>query len=366
MPGRPIETGRMSAIISRSIARPKVDLCGFLPDEIADLLSPLDDTPYRGTQLFSWIQARRVTNFDEMTNLPASLREQLSRMFTISRMEPAEVLASEDGSSKLVFDVGDGSVSSVIMPSPERVTLCISSQVGCRMGCRFCLTGTMGRTRNLTPADMVGQVLAASRLVEPPARVSNVVFMGMGEPLDNLDNVIQAIRIMTHREGLRVAPRRTTLSTVGLLPRLRDFLAAETGASIALSLCGTTDAQRTGMTPVGKKYGLEDTVKALRDMRLGHGHRYTVEYLLIRGHGDSVDDARRLSRMLAHFPSKVNLIPFNPWPGSPLQRPTNRAVEEFRRFLVGKNHLVTVRESRGIDIGAACGQLGKTSDGEID
>ena len=360
----PTETGRISAIVKRGLVGPRIDLVGLLPDEIAALLTPLDEQPYRGRQVFDWIQHQRITDFDAMSNLPKELRIKMAGLFTLSRMEPSRKMESRDGSTKLVFDIEGGAISSVLMPARGRVTLCISSQVGCRMGCRFCLTGRMGRIRNLSSAEMVGQVLAAARLVEPDSRVSNVVFMGMGEPLDNLDNVIQTVRIITHREGLRVAPRRTTISTVGLLPRLKEFLGAGTGASIAMSLCGTTYEIRSKMTPAGKKYDLAGTIETLRSLPLGHGHRYTVEYLLIDGVSDTIDDAKRLSRMLARFPSKVNLIPFNPWPGSGYGRPDPRKIEAFRQLLADKNHLVTVRESRGQDIGAACGQLGDPTDGE--
>jgi len=343
--------------------RTRPDLVGLLPDEITDLLTRLDEPPYRGRQVFSWIHDKRVTLFDQMTNLPKPLREGLSKWFIISTMAPSSVIDSKDGSRKLVFDVDGGSIASVLMPNDDRVTLCVSSQVGCRMGCKFCLTSRMGLTRNLSTSEIVGQILAAARIVEPGRRISNVVLMGMGEPLDNLDNVVNAVRVITHREGLKVAPRRTTVSTVGLMDRLKDFLRADTRISIALSLCGTTDESRRAITPIGKRYDLETTVATLRSLQLGPGHKYTVEYLLIAGVSDSIQDARRLSRMLARFPSKVNLIPFNPWQGTRFDRPPDRKVEAFRRFLSDKNHLVTVRASRGLDVGAACGQLGREPGG---
>lgn len=335
-----------------------VDLVALLPEEVSTLLAPLGEPPYRGRQVFAWVHAREVGDFDAMTDLPKGLRAWLAEHAVISRMEPRTVLTSSDGSRKALYDVPGGTIASVLMPSEDRVTLCISSQVGCRMGCAFCLTGRMGLTRNLTAAEMVGQVLAASRMVPVGRRVTNVVFMGMGEPLDNLVEVVRAVRVITHREGLRVAPRRTTVSTVGLLPRLREFIEAGTGASVAISLCATTDEARRAVVPIGKKYGLADLVSVLREMSPGHGHRHTIEYLLIEGVGDSIEDARRLSRMLARFPAKVNLIPFNPWPGAPFRRPSDRVIEAFHRFLASRGHLVTIRHSRGQDVGAACGQLG--------
>lgn len=334
------------------------DLVALLPEEVSTLLAPLGEPPYRGRQVFAWVQARGAGDFDAMTDLPKGLRAWLAEHAAISRMEPRAVLDSSDGSRKALFEVPGGTIASVLMPTEDRVTLCISSQVGCRMGCAFCLTGRMGLTRNLTAAEMVGQVLAASRLLPPGRRVTNVVFMGMGEPLDNLAEVVRAVRVITHREGLRVAPRRTTISTVGLIPRLRAFIEAGTGASVAISLCATTDEARRAVVPVARKYRLGDLVGLLREMPAGHGHRHTIEYLMIEGVGDSSEDARRLSRMLARFPAKVNLIPFNPWPGAPFRRPSDRAVQAFHRFLSSRGHLVTIRQSRGQDIGAACGQLG--------
>jgi 23S rRNA (adenine2503-C2)-methyltransferase len=338
--------------------QPPVDLLDRLPEEISAFLADRDQPPYRGLQVFQWIHERRAAGFDAMTNLPKDLRATLAGAATISRLEPERVLDSSDGSRKLVFATPEGDrFHAVLMPSEDRVTLCISSQIGCRMGCRFCLTGRMGRVRDLTASEILGQVHAAARLLTPPARVSNVVFMGMGEPLDNLDAVLRAVRVMTHREGLKIAPRRTTVSTVGLLSRLPELVRAGTGASIAISLCATTDEARNAVVPIGRRFGLDALVDALRANPLPHGHVYTIEYQLIRGVGDSVEDARRLSRMLARFPSKVNLIPFNPWPGSPFERPTDDAIEAFRRILEDRNHRVTVRRSRGQDIGAACGQL---------
>ncbi len=342
----------------RTLNEAPLDLLDRLPDEVSAFLATRNQPPYRGLQIFQWIHDRRVTDFDQMTNLPKDLRAALTESATVSGMTPERVLDSTDGSRKLVFATPEGDrFHAVLMPSEDRVTLCISSQIGCRMGCHFCLTGRMGRVRDLSASEILGQVHAAARLLEPPARVSNVVFMGMGEPLDNLDAVLRAVRVMTHREGLKIAPRRTTVSTVGLLPRFSELVRAGTGASIAISLCATTDEARNAVVPIGRRFGLEALLEALRSNPLPHGHVYTIEYQLIAGVGDSIEDARRLSRMLARFPSKVNLIPFNPWPGCAFQRPSDAQVDAFRRVLDERNHRVTVRQSRGQDIGAACGQL---------
>jgi 23S rRNA (adenine2503-C2)-methyltransferase len=293
-----------------------------------------------------------------MTNLSLTLREELAATCTIFRRDPAEIQKSSDGSSKLIFQSEEGyNYSAVLMPSEERNTLCISSQIGCRMGCGFCMTAGIGFKRNLTASEIVAEVHAAAALLQEPSRVSNVVFMGMGEPLDNYEQVVRAVKLITHRAGLKVAPRRTTISTVGLIDRVADFVAENTGASIALSLCATTDEVRNRIVPQGRRFGLDQVIGGLSRIRLAHGHVFTIEYMLIKGIGDSPADARRLSAMAAKFPSKINLIPFNPWPGCGFERPSPEAIEQFKSILEVKNHTVTIRISRGQDIGAACGQL---------
>ncbi|HOU52585.1 MAG TPA: 23S rRNA (adenine(2503)-C(2))-methyltransferase RlmN [Myxococcota bacterium] len=343
-----------------------LDLLDRLPSEIALLPALQGEPPYRALQVFQWVHQHRVEDFDRMTNLPKGLRDALARSARVSRLDPYQVIRSRDGSEKLLFAGPDGrTFPAVLMPSEDRVTLCVSSQVGCRMGCRFCLTGQGGFVRHLSAREILGQVHAAMRRLPEGSRVTNVVFMGMGEPLDNLPEVLRAVRVMTHREGLRVAPRRTTLSTVGLVERIPEVVASATGVSIALSLCATTDEVRNEVVPAARRYGnLQAVTEALAGLTLPHGHVYTIEYTLIAGVGDSLDDARRLSRMLARFPHKVNLIPFNPWPGSPFRRPDDGAVEAFRQFLEDRHHPVTVRRSRGQDIGAACGMLELASPAE--
>jgi len=330
----------------------------MLPDEISRLPVLKSEPPYRGAQIFSWIHEARVYEFAKMTNLSLALRTDLEAQLKIFRRDPVEIQLSNDGSRKLIFETPEGDhYSAVLMPSEERNTLCISSQIGCRMNCGFCMTATLGFKRNLTAVEIVGQVHAAAALLEAPARVSNVVFMGMGEPLDNYAEVVRAVWVITHRKGLKVAPRRTTISTVGLIDRVADFVNENTGASVALSLCATTDEARNRIVPQGRRFDLEDVIGGLARLKLAHGHVFTIEYMLIKGVGDSLADAKRLSAMASRFPSKINLIPFNPWPGSPFERPAPEAVQDFMNFLESRNHTVTIRMSRGQDIGAACGQL---------
>jgi len=337
---------------------PRIELIDLLPEEIGGLPAFVDEQPYRARQVFSWIHDAKVRDFDGMTNLSLAMRTRLKETCSVFRRDPVQIQESVDGSKKLIFLTDEGfSYSAVLMPGLERNTLCISSQVGCRMNCAFCMTATLGFKRNLSAAEIVGQIHAAATLLVPPSRVSNVVFMGMGEPLDNYDNVLRAVRLATHREGLKVAPRRTTISTVGLIDRVAAFVNENTGASIAISLCATTDEARNRVVPQGRRFGIDDIVSGLAGIRLAHGHVFTIEYSLIKGVGDSPADARRLSAMAARFPSKINLIPFNPWPGCHFERPDDATIEAFREILERKHHTVTVRISRGQDIGAACGQL---------
>lgn len=335
----------------------RVNLVGMLPEAIFDFIAPIGEPPYRARQLFRWVHRLGVTDFNAMTNIPKPLRAWLCERAEVRVLEPKEVLRSVDGSMKLVFEVEGGTVSAVLMPSDDRNTLCVSVQIGCRMRCAFCLTGQMGFVRDLVVAEIVGQVLAASKLLPEGQRITNVVFMGMGEPLDNLAEVVKAVKVITHREGLRVAPSKTTISTVGLIPKMREFAMAGTRASLAVSLCATTDDVRQRLVPIAKRYRLSELIKTLRDLAPGHGRRHTIEYVMIAGVGDTLEDAKRLSKILSAFPSKVNLIPFNPWPGTSFQAPSEETINTFCAYLASKGHVVTVRRSRGRDIGAACGQL---------
>ena len=335
-----------------------INILSLMPHEISRLPELEKEQPYRGAQIFSWIHDAKIYDFNQMTNLSLQLRERLASVYSVDVREPVEIQKSLDNSSKLIFETPEGdSYSAVLMPSPERNTLCISSQVGCRMGCAFCMTAQIGFKRNLTAAEIVGQVHSAAKLLVAPSRVSNVVFMGMGEPLDNYDEVVRAVHLITDRSGLKVAQRKTTISSVGLIDKIVDFVAENTGASIALSLCATTDEARNKLVPQGKRFGINDVFGGLSRIRLAHGHFFTIEYMLIKGVGDSTADARRLSALASRFPSKINLIPFNPWPGCQWERPSTADIDTFKRILEQKHHTVTVRISRGQDIGAACGQL---------
>jgi 23S rRNA (adenine2503-C2)-methyltransferase len=270
-----------------------------------------------------------------------------------------ESLRSEDGATKHAFRLDDGKqVEGVFMPYPNRTTLCLSSQVGCAMGCTFCATGQMGIIRNLSAAEIVGQVVAMlnAHAVPRETRV-NIVFMGMGEPLHNLDHVLAAFRLLTDPDGLALSPRRITVSTSGLVTGIERMAAQARRPRLALSLNGTTDAYRSRIMPVNRVWNLAALAACLQAFPLQKGERITLEYVLLKGVTDSLEDGRRLARFAARFPSKVNLIPFNPHEGSGFEPPDEARVSELCDLLAARGVAVSVRRSRGQDVAGACGQL---------
>jgi len=313
---------------------------------------------YRAQQVWQWLFQKRATSFAEMTNLSASLRAQLEEDFSIARVSVLRRAASADGTVKYLFGLSDGlSGESVLIPEPKRLTLCISTQVGCAYGCAFCATARLGFKRNLTTGEIVEQIIEASRELEPERRITNIVLMGMGEPLANYDHTVGAIEIMTDASwGLGIAPRRITLSTVGLIPQIQKLM-EETNVSLAISLHAATDELRGRLMPVNRKYSLEKLIECCRNLPLPRRKRITFEYVMRRGVNDSQADALALARILRGVPSKVNLIPFNPHPQSEFQRPSDEDVKRFVQVLFDHHLQVNVRRPRGDDIAAACGQL---------
>lgn len=292
-----------------------------------------------------------------MSDLPAALREELDRAFTIPRLAPETVSRSIDGTRKLLFRLEGGrAIESVLIPDPPRLTLCISSQAGCGMGCEFCATARLGFQRHLSSTEIVAQVLAASAELCAGERITNVVFMGMGEPLHNYDNVVEAIEILCAEWGCNVSSRRITVSTVGLLPQLQR-LVRETPVNVAVSLAATTNELRDRLMPVNRRYPLEDLVAVCRELPIPQRRRITFEYVMLAGVNDSDADAARLVRLLHGVRSKVNLIPFNAFPGSGFRSPAPAAIRRFQVQLLERGVNATVRASRGQDIQAACGQL---------
>lgn len=331
-----------------------VDLKDLTPDELTAFCSGLGKERFRSAQLMRWIYRRGVTDFAAMTDLAKAFRRDLANRARISDWTPEITEDSRDGTRKYLFRLEDGqTVETVRIPMDEgRCTLCISTQVGCAMHCAFCLTGQFGLSRNLTAAEIVNQVCGA--LKDGP--VQNIVLMGMGEPLDNLDNVVRALQILYAREGFNYSPRKVTLSTAGLVPEIRE-LGRRVRVNLAVSLNATTDRTRNELMPVNRRYPLGDLLAACRDYPLQPRERITFEYILIRGVNDSDQDARRLVRLLHGIKAKVNLIVFNEHEGSVLRAPSPVTVEAFQKILLDRNLVAIRRASKGQDISAACGQL---------
>ena len=320
-------------------------------------LAARGESAYRVEQILAWAYRRRVASFTDMRNVPRTLRAGLAADFTLPALRPATVLTSADGTRKLLFQLDrQAAIESVLIPDAPRLTLCISSQAGCGMACAFCATARLGLVRNLTPAEIVGQVLAAQEVLAPDERITNLVFMGMGEPLANYESLVQAIEILTADWGVGFSGRRITVSTVGLVPAM-ERLVRETPVNLAVSLSGTTDAQRDRLMPVNRRYPLAQLLAMCRALPIPQRRRITFEYVLLAGVNDSVDDARRLARLLRGIRSKVNLIPFNPFPGSGFTSASPVTVRHFQEQLLAAGVHATVRQGRGQDIQAACGQL---------
>lgn len=305
-----------------------------------------------------------------MPGLKASHRQRLVAACMVSKLSPLTVEKSADGTTKFAFALDDGAViESVLIPQDKRQTLCVSSQVGCAMGCRFCVTATMGLTRNLRPGEIVGQVLAViDYLVQSGVKratrrefINNLVFMGMGEPLANYDNLIAALRILMAPEGLEFTERLVTVSTCGLAPRIRQ-LGQDVRVNLAISLHSADDQIRNDLMPVNKRYPLAEVLAACRAFPLAKKRMILMEYILLQGINDSSDDARQLGKLLANIPCRVNLLPYNESAHLPFKRPGHGTIQQFKEILYGAGIRAFVRESRGADISAACGQLAAKGD----
>jgi 23S rRNA (adenine2503-C2)-methyltransferase len=292
-----------------------------------------------------------------MSDLPSALRADLETAFVIPRLAPERVVESQDGTCKLLFRLDDGEpIEAVLIPDEPRLTLCVSSQAGCGMGCGFCATARLGLRRNLKVEEITGQVTEARHRLAGGKRITNIVFMGMGEPLANYGALLEAIEVLTADWGLGFSTRRITVSTVGLLPQL-PRLVAETGVNVAVSLSATTDEQRNRMMPVNRRYPIDQLLDTCRRLPIAQRRRITFEYVMLAGVNDSMEDARRLVRLLAGIRAKVNLIPFNDFPGSGFSSSKPETIVRFREALLAGGVHATVRASRGTDIQAACGQL---------
>jgi 23S rRNA (adenine2503-C2)-methyltransferase len=335
-----------------------VDLAELELPELEAWLVSTGRERFRARQVFRWIYRRGVTDVTAMTDLPESVRSALAHESTISTPSIDSHHRSIDGTEKFLLRFADGKrVESVFIPDTPAMTFCISTQVGCAMGCSFCLTGRMGLVRNLSAGEIVGQVRVLAHALGLGDKPFNIVLMGMGEPLHNYDAVVKALRILADDHGFALSPKRVTLSTVGLLPALEKLAKEPLMPNLAISLHAPTDAQRGELVPINRKYGVADIIAACRRFPLRKRSRITFEYVLLAGVNDSLEDARKLARLLAGVKAKVNLIPLNPAAGIPYDRPSDETVSAFARALAERDVTVSVRKSRGRDIRAACGQL---------
>jgi 23S rRNA (adenine2503-C2)-methyltransferase len=314
--------------------------------------------PYRADQILKWIYLRQTDRFDLMTDIAKDIRPVLEDHFTIGRLQKEKVEISKDGSRKYLFKLEDGKrIESVLIPERDHYTLCISSQVGCAQDCRFCLTARGGFQRNLSKAEIVSQVRDIKHQMEDSMPLSNLVFMGMGEPLANYKNLVEAIAVITDSSlGLGFAGRRVTVSTAGLVSRLAA-LGRDTKVNLAISLNATDDDTRSRLMPINRKFPIEKLLKACQHFPLPGGRRITFEYVLLKDVNDSVEDAHRLVKLLRPIKSKINLIPFNSYENCQYQRPDEDSILRFQKILIDKNYTVMIRQSKGQDISAACGQL---------
>jgi 23S rRNA (adenine2503-C2)-methyltransferase len=335
-----------------------VDLLGLFPDEIKVWLKSQNIAVFRGDQIFSWLHKHAVEEFGDMTNLPADLISKLQETFGSARpLQLATSRISMDGTEKFLFSLRDeATIEAVLIPEDDRQTLCISTQVGCAMGCSFCATGRSGYVRNLSAGEIVAQVLwVENRLKKQRLGISNIVYMGMGEPLANYDAVLRSVRLLNHPKGLNLGARRLTISTCGLVPQIKALATENVQINLAVSLHAVTDAERSEIMPVNKRYPLSELLEACDDYTSQTGRRISYEYALIRGFNDNVEHAQKLRDLLRGRLCHVNLIPINPVGAE--KRPSAKSIAEFAQVLEGGRIPVSVRKERGTDIEAACGQL---------
>lgn len=342
---------------------PIPDLKDFDQRQLIDFLAILGQPAFRGRQVMAWLYRYGITSPEQMTDLAKSCRALLAEKAVISRFADPIIQKSRDGSVKFAFRLDDGHViESVLIPEEDRNTLCISSQVGCAMGCAFCLTASMGFIRNLRPAEIVNQVcaardyLAAQPVLIGPDRVTNLVYMGMGEPLNNLEHVLTSISILTEQKGFDLTGRRITVSTCGIVPKMWP-LGENCAANLAVSLHTADDRLRDRLMPVNRRYPLTELLAACRAFPMPKRRRIMFEYLMLKGVNDSPGDARLLAAKLRGIPCKINLLPFNECPGLPFAPSDMATILNFQKILLDAHYSVFIRQSRGGDIAAACGQL---------
>jgi 23S rRNA (adenine2503-C2)-methyltransferase len=334
------------------------DITQVTKQELKEKLEIKQD--FRIKQIYEWLWKKEVGSFDQFSNLPKELREKLKEKFYIPEVNVVEIKTADDETRKIAFSLTDNQViEGVLIPSGNRVTACISSQVGCNVGCKFCATGKMGFFRNLSTGEIVFQVKKLNSLSEKfyGRKLSNIVFMGMGEPLLNYKNVLRASEILTTDEGIGMSPRRITLSTVGITDKIIQLAKDKVKFNLAVSLHSADESIRNYLIPVNKQHNLKKLQRAIFYFHKQTGNRVTIEYLLMKGINDKIEDAKKLAVFCKAFPCKINLIEYNPVEGIPFRKPDAITTDAFKAFLESKNLIVNIRRSRGKDIDAACGQL---------
>lgn len=370
MPPEIFKACATTAPLAATDAQGRRDLVGLTREELAATFAELGEKPFRVKQVWQWIYFRGATDFAEMSNLSKDLRARLSEHFYISRPEVAREQLSRDATRKWLLRFPDGNeAETVFIPDDDRGAVCVSTQVGCTLTCRFCHTGTQKLVRNLTTREIVGQFLVArdtyqdwAHSSEESRQLSNVVVMGMGEPLFNYDATVAALKILIDPDGIALSKRRVTLSTSGVVPRMYD-LGRDVGVNLAVSLHASNDEVRDEIMPINKKWPLRELMQACRNYPgVSNARRITFEYIMLKGLNDSDEDARRLVRLVKGVPCKFNLLPFNPWPGSTLECSAWERIERFSDILAEEGFSAPIRTPRGRDILAACGQLKSDSE----
>ena len=354
----------------------KKTILDLTKDELTEIVKP----SFRAKQIYNWLYQKYVDNFDEMSNLPKDIRKSLSEKYVINPLTIVRKEQSSDGSIKYLFACQDGyTVETVLLPMKKeerdsegnllketKYTICVSSQVGCKIGCSFCLTAKGGFKRDLTPGEIVAQVLSLKKDQNIPSnRRVNIVYMGMGEPLDNLDNVAKAVKIFKEQDGLSIGARRQTISTSGLSHQIAKLGSMDLGVLLAISLHAVDDKLRETLMPINKAYNIESVINAVKAFPIDQRKRVMFEYLVMKELNDDLKSAKKLVKLLHGIKAKVNLIYFNPYPGSPFQRPDEKTMEEFKAYLNDHGITCTIRQSKGLDISAACGQLKEKTADEI-
>jgi 23S rRNA (adenine2503-C2)-methyltransferase len=334
-----------------------IDIKNLNLDELEELVASLGEERYRARQIMEWVYHHHASSFEEMTNLPKELRSKIANTSYISNFNTQKVQTSNDGTHKFLFELKDGNcIETVLIPEKKHRTICVSTQLGCALGCKFCFSGKGGLIRNLDTSEIVNQIWAIKNEFIVNDETINIVFMGMGEPLANYENTLKALYILTSPFGFNFSHRRITVSTAGLIPQIKR-LGQELPVNLAISLNAASNSLRNYLMPINKKYSLDKLLEVASKTPLPSRKRITFEYILIKNINDSLKDAKALASLLRGIRCKINLIPFNEHKGVEFKRPDDRIVEEFRKFLVSKHFTVMVRESKGNNISAACGQL---------